>query len=165
MLSMRRCLERACRGTSTVSPEQKEGESVKASAMLAFAVIAVATGMLPAQAQTCSTGICAGRPAGSSNHDLFIEREYRDFLQQRYPNYGSRYRGRAPDIGIGPGATVGGPSPRAVDRSRLRQRQRGQFDANAHLRWCQERYASYRAADDTFQPFDGGRRRCNSPYN
>lgn len=115
--------------------------------------------------QTCSTGICAGRPAGSSNHNLFIEREYRDFLQQRYPNYGSRYRGRAPDIGIGPGATVGGPSPGAVDRSRLRQRQRVQFDANAHLRWCQERYASYRLSDDTFQPFDGARRRCNSPYN
>ncbi|PST22496.1 BA14K family protein [Mesorhizobium plurifarium] len=120
--------------------------------------------MLPAQAQTC-TGICAGRPAGSNNHNLFIEREYRDFLQQRYPNYGSRYRGRAPDIGIGPGATVGGPLPGAVNRSRLRQRQRVQFDANAHLRWCQERYASYRLSDDTFQPFEGARRRCNSPYD
>ncbi|WP_234857379.1 BA14K family protein [Sinorhizobium meliloti] len=138
---------------------------MKASATLALAVIAAAIGVIPVQAQTCSTGICAGRPAGSSNHNLFIEREYRDFLQQRYPNYGSRYRGRAPDIGIGPGATVGGPSPGAVDRSRLRQRQRVQFDANAHLRWCQERYASYRLSDDTFQPFDGARRRCNSPYN
>jgi hypothetical protein len=136
---------------------------VKASATLAFAVIAAAIGMLPAQAQTCS--FCVGSPMGSSNHNLFIEREYRDFLQQRYPNYGSRYRGRAPDISVGPGARVGGPLPRAVDRSRPRQRQRVQFDANAHLRWCQERYASYRLSDDTFQPFDGARRPCNSPYN
>nr|WP_153492553.1 BA14K family protein [Sinorhizobium medicae] len=140
----------------------KEGEvPVKAIATLAIAVFAAAIGIPPAESQTCSTGICAGGPGGSTNHNLFIEREYRDFLQQRYPNYGSRYRGGSPDISIGPGATVGGP---LHNRPRLRQRQKV-FDANAHLRWCQERYNSYRLSDDTFQPFRGGRRPCNSPYN
>lgn len=138
---------------------------MKAPFRIVCALTAAVTGVLPAAAQTCSTGICAGGTGGSRNHDLFIERQYRDFLLQRYPNYGSRYRGRAPDISIGPGATVGGPLPGAAGNSRLRQRQRVQFNANAHLRWCQERYASYRLSDDTFQPFEGPRRPCNSPYN
>ena len=34
----------------------------------------------------------------------------------------------------------------------------------AHRSWCENRYSSYRAADDTYQPFSGGRRRCSSPY-
>jgi len=129
---------------------------------LAIAVLAAAIGMSPARAQTC-IGICNGGTGGSTNHNLFIEREYRDFLQQRYPNYGSRYRGMSPDISIGPDATVGGPRPGVRQKFRLRQPRA--TDANRHLRWCQERYLSYRLADDTFQPFEGARRPCNSPYN
>lgn len=33
-----------------------------------------------------------------------------------------------------------------------------------HVRWCDDRYKSYRVSDDTFQPYHGPRRRCNSPY-
>lgn len=33
-----------------------------------------------------------------------------------------------------------------------------------HARWCYDRYRSYRISDDTFQPYDGPRRRCISPY-
>ena len=34
----------------------------------------------------------------------------------------------------------------------------------AHLRWCENRYRSYRASDNTFQPYNGPRRQCASPY-
>lgn len=34
-----------------------------------------------------------------------------------------------------------------------------------HVRWCDRRYRSYRVSDDTFQPYHGPRKRCNSPYN
>lgn len=34
----------------------------------------------------------------------------------------------------------------------------------AHLAWCRDRYRSYRAADNTFQPYKGPRRKCRSPY-
>jgi hypothetical protein len=34
---------------------------------------------------------------------------------------------------------------------------------SAHLRWCSDRYRSYRASDDTYQPLSGPRRRCISP--
>lgn len=35
---------------------------------------------------------------------------------------------------------------------------------SAHVDWCYDRYRSYRASDNTFQPYNGPRRQCNSPY-
>jgi hypothetical protein len=35
---------------------------------------------------------------------------------------------------------------------------------DAHVEWCYDRYRSYRAWDNTFQPNYGPRRQCNSPY-
>ncbi|WP_252929268.1 BA14K family protein [Aliihoeflea sp. 40Bstr573] len=34
----------------------------------------------------------------------------------------------------------------------------------SHVNWCNARYASYRATDNTFLPPRGGRRTCVSPY-
>lgn len=34
-----------------------------------------------------------------------------------------------------------------------------------HYAWCDQRYRSYRASDNTFQPYNGPRRQCNSPYS
>ena len=36
--------------------------------------------------------------------------------------------------------------------------------SNAHVRWCYNRYRSYRAADNSFQPNYGPRQQCVSPY-
>ncbi|MEY9559469.1 BA14K family protein [Sinorhizobium fredii] len=38
------------------------------------------------------------------------------------------------------------------------------YGGNAHTRWCYGRYRSYRAYDNTFQPYYGPRRACVSPY-
>lgn len=46
--------------------------------------------------------------------------------------------------------------PRRVYRYRLSQ---------AHVDWCYARYRSYRASDNTFQPYHGPRRQCFSPYS
>lgn len=35
----------------------------------------------------------------------------------------------------------------------------------AHIQWCFDRYRSYRAYDNTFQPYHGPREQCWSPYN
>ncbi|MFK0688183.1 BA14K family protein [Mesorhizobium sp. IMUNJ 23033] len=35
---------------------------------------------------------------------------------------------------------------------------------DAHVQWCYDRYRSYRAWDNTFQPYDGPRQQCYSPY-
>jgi hypothetical protein len=37
--------------------------------------------------------------------------------------------------------------------------------SSAHVRWCYDRYRSYRAYDNTFQPYNGPRRQCWSPYS
>ncbi|MCZ4092527.1 MULTISPECIES: BA14K family protein [Sinorhizobium] len=147
---------------------------MKIAATIALALITAASSVPPVAAQTTCIGICPplrgdygktyrNNPAGPSRHELFIDREYRDFLNRRYPSYGGRFRGQRYDIGIGPGAIVGGPPPAALDRGRVRQRLR--YDATAHARWCRQRYISYRSTDNTFQPFDGPRRSCDSPYN
>lgn len=35
---------------------------------------------------------------------------------------------------------------------------------NSHVQWCYDRYKSYRAWDNTYQPYNGPRRECVSPY-
>lgn len=34
----------------------------------------------------------------------------------------------------------------------------------SHTEWCYNRYRSYRAYDNTFQPYNGPRQQCISPY-
>lgn len=34
-----------------------------------------------------------------------------------------------------------------------------------HVDWCYDRYRSYRASDNTYQPLSGPRRECFSPYS
>jgi hypothetical protein len=53
------------------------------------------------------------------------------------------------------GAIIGGA---------LSSPQRRVYAGNAHVQWCYDRYRSYRASDNTFQPYNGPRRQCNSPY-
>ena len=36
---------------------------------------------------------------------------------------------------------------------------------SAHVQWCYNRYRSYSEYDNTFQPYDGPRRQCYSPYS
>jgi hypothetical protein len=43
-------------------------------------------------------------------------------------------------------------------------RGRDHWARDAHEEWCYGTYRSYRAWDNTFQPHNGPRRRCNSPY-
>lgn len=38
------------------------------------------------------------------------------------------------------------------------------YEGNSHVQWCYDRYRSYRASDNTFQPNYGPRQECRSPY-
>ncbi|HEV7322682.1 MAG TPA: BA14K family protein [Ensifer sp.] len=38
------------------------------------------------------------------------------------------------------------------------------YGGGAHTRWCYARYRSYRAYDNSFQPYYGPRQACVSPY-
>jgi hypothetical protein len=35
---------------------------------------------------------------------------------------------------------------------------------DAHMQWCSQTYRSYRPSDDTYQPYNGPRQPCVSPY-
>lgn len=51
-----------------------------------------------------------------------------------------------------------------VRRVAPRQVQRG-YAGNRHVNWCYNRYRSYRAYDNSFQPYHGSRQVCYSPYS
>lgn len=81
-------------------------------------------------------------------------RGYRDYR----PGY-RRHNGYwFPPAAFIAGAIIGGAI--ASQEPPIRYRPRG----GAHEEWCYNRYRSYRASDNTFQPYNGPRRQCNSPY-
>jgi hypothetical protein len=79
--------------------------------------------------------------------------------------------GDAAILGLGLGLGLGSlaynpyyydPYPRYYQPRRIYRTERL---SSAHVRWCYNRYRSYRAWDNTFQPYYGPRRQCLSPYN
>ena len=91
----------------------------------------------------------------------------------RYPYYGggsSIYFGLGvPYFGLGLGVpyyNYGDPyyyAPRRFYAPRRYYRSGGL--SSAHINWCYNRYRSYRSWDNTFQPYNGPRQQCWSPYS
>lgn len=93
-------------------------------------------------------------------------RHYRDrwYPRGRYDNWrgerhGRYYRHRdnawVPLAIMGMGAMIG---------SSMANERRVYSGGRTHVSWCANRYRSYRAYDNTFQPYNGPRRQCYSPY-
>jgi BA14K-like protein len=88
-------------------------------------------------------------------------RHYRHDWRDGRPGYRYGYRryrhhdnAWVPFAMFGMGAMIG--SAIANDRAYV--------GGGSHVRWCANRYRSYRAYDNTFQPYNGPRRQCYSPY-
>ncbi|OOG70096.1 Lectin-like protein BA14k [Ensifer sp. M14] len=62
------------------------------------------------------------------------------------------------------GAIIGGLAAGAIIGGLLSSQPRRYYGGNSHASWCYSRYRSYRAWDNTFQPYNGPRRACYSPY-
>ena len=88
----------------------------------------------------------------------------------RHHYRGGRYYddGAAALLGLGLGLGIGSmynnynyydAPPRRYYRTYRTQRV-----SSAHVQWCYDRYRSYRAWDNTFQPYSGPRQQCYSPY-
>jgi Ni/Co efflux regulator RcnB len=77
----------------------------------------------------------------------------------RYKRRGYRYHDGwwFPGAAFLGGAIIGG----AIANSNNYPR----YGGSAHVQWCYDRYRSYRASDNTFQPYNGPRRQCYSPYS
>ncbi|GHD09248.1 BA14K family protein [Tianweitania populi] len=77
----------------------------------------------------------------------------------RHYRHGYRRHGNAwyPAAAFLGGAIIGGAIANSQSAPRVRS-------GSSHVQWCYDRYRSYRASDNTFQPNNGPRRQCNSPY-
>jgi hypothetical protein len=78
-------------------------------------------------------------------------RGYRGYRERR-PGYRYRNGYWFPAAAFIAGAIVGG----ALSNNR---------GGGSHVRWCENRWRSYRAYDNTYQPSNGPRRICVSPYS
>jgi hypothetical protein len=79
-----------------------------------------------------------------------------------------QFRRRGPGFrrggGGAAGAIVGGLIAGAIIGGAMANAPRAYAD-NPHTRWCLNRYKSYDPRTDTFQPYNGPRQYCISPYN
>lgn len=100
------------------------------------------------------------------------DRDWRDRREERRFYNGHRgYRERRtgyvyrdgwwfPPAAFALGAIVGG----AIANDPPRRYVPPRANASAHVQWCYDRWRSYRASDNSYQPFNGPRRQCTSPY-
>ncbi|WP_455873825.1 BA14K family protein [Rhizobium yanglingense] len=86
---------------------------------------------------------------------------YNRYYGRRYRDYDNDNDAAAIIGGLALGAIVGGalaqPGYYGAPSSYA-------YGGNGHTSWCYSRYRSYRAWDNTFQPYYGPRRQCVSPY-
>ncbi|MFB9951104.1 BA14K family protein [Rhizobium puerariae] len=157
---------------------------MKKLAVVALSLVTAFSGIAPAQAfpsvsapkieapqqvqqvQYWRYGERGGRWDRRDRWDRYDRWERRRYDRDRYyrrhrhgPNVGAIIGGFAA------GAIIGGAlaQPRYV-RPRYYAPQRRYVGGNTHVNWCYSRYRSYRAYDNTFQPYYGPRRQCISPY-
>jgi hypothetical protein len=87
--------------------------------------------------------------------DRWRHRDYDDGW--RYRRYHRHNNAGAIIGGLAAGAIIGGII------SAQRQPRYYYAGGSYHTRWCYSRYRSYRAYDNTYQPYYGPRRQCVSP--
>ena len=81
----------------------------------------------------------------------------------RYHRHGYRRHSDGwwyPMAAFGAGAIIGG----AIANNNNNNRPRDAGINPRHVQWCYARFRSYRSWDNTFQPNQGPRRQCLSPY-
>lgn len=145
-------------------------------AVMATALAVTLTGVVPLQAMplmSIQTQPEAQAPVTTvqwdRRHDRRWQREHRRFERNGYYNGYRGYRERRkgyryhngfwfPLAAFAAGAIIGGSSqaPTRVAPGRYSAR---------HYAWCEQRYKTYRASDNTYVANRAGERRfCNSPY-
>lgn len=90
-----------------------------------------------------------------------------------YRNYRQGYRRHGdwwfPAGAFIAGAIIGGaladPGPTYYEPQQPVRRVYRNNYSNAHVQWCYDRYRSYDAYSNTFQPYNGPRQQCYSPYS
>jgi hypothetical protein len=139
---------------------------MKKLAIIVLSVATAFTGITPAQAFPAIAR--PDMPQVSNVEQVQYYRRYGD--RYRYDRYRYRYgddrwRHRRYHRHNNAGAIIGGLAAGVIIGSILNaQRQPRYYSGGSyHTRWCYSRYRSYRAYDNTYQPYYGPRRQCVSP--
>ncbi|MEZ2130663.1 MULTISPECIES: BA14K family protein [unclassified Sinorhizobium] len=101
----------------------------------------------------------------NSPRSYFGRYSYRDgYYRGDYyrDGYYRRRHYRRYDHGDAAAAIIGGLATGAIIGALASQPR--YYGGNGHANWCYSRYRSYRAWDNTYQPYYGPRRQCVSPY-
>jgi hypothetical protein len=106
------------------------------------------------------------RPRGNQSDRAFYGRHggwngHRGWDRRHGDWRGDRYY-RRHHHGSNAGAIIGGLAAGAIIGGVLAQ-PRTVYRGGSHSSWCAARYRSYRASDNTYQPYNGPRRQCVSP--
>lgn len=138
---------------------------MKKFSILTLSAVMALTSFVPAQA--FPVAVPESNPQISNVEEVQYRREYRrrgwhnghrGYIRRR-PGYRRHSDGWwYPLAAFGAGAIIGG----AIVNER-RTRDYGDLSPR-HVEWCYDRYRSYRAYDNSFQPYGGGRQQCYSPY-
>jgi hypothetical protein len=135
--------------------------------VVSAAVVAASLSLAGIAPATSAPITSPANPGFTAPITLASHRDVRRFGEPRYyKGYkGSREHRRGyrrhsnglwfPLAAFGLGAIIGGTVNRAPAMA---------YGGNAHVSWCYDRYRSYRAYDNTFQPYNGPRRLCYSPF-
>ena len=140
--------------------------------IVAAAALAVSLTAMPANAASIQFGDAQVQNAQFSFGFSTGDRDSRDRFERRgnyyYYNGYRGYRDRRdgfrfyngfwfPNSAFSFGFSIGG------DRDGWRDRPSRSW--SRHVAWCYDQYRSYRESDNTFQPYNGPRRECVSPYS
>lgn len=109
--------------------------------------------------QSNASSIRSG-PVNTVDISPLIEIRKRSRSHRRSNRRNRRNRRAAIAAGVIGGIILGG----IIIENRRRARRRSIWRDDAHVDWCYYHYRSYRAYDNTFQPYRGRRRPCYSPY-
>ncbi|WEX11400.1 BA14K family protein [Chelativorans sp. AA-79] len=148
-------------------------------AFCAFAALGLSATAPAAQAAALSAGAAANAaPVTTAQPADLVQVDHRDRRHWRrghdrrhwrhHRNWDRRHHWRrAPRSGFtlefGTGGYRYGPPPYYA-RPRYVVPRRAYGLPAAHVNWCHAKYRSYRASDNSFQPYHGPRRACISPY-
>lgn len=137
------------------------------SALALAGIMSIGIGIAPAAAAGPSSlaraavDQAAEAPLAQQVDHRRYHRHYRD---RHWGGHRRHYRPRHYDRGLSFSLQFGTPGYYYAPRYRAAPRHYHRA-GNAHVRWCYDRYRSYRAWDNSFQPYHGPRRQCFSPYS
>ncbi|WP_265519805.1 BA14K family protein [Nitratireductor luteus] len=126
------------------------------AAAMAFSLAAMQT------APSISAPLYPAPSATPSNGKMLQEVTHESWRHDRDYHRYKKHRHRRGNAG----AFLGGLAAGAILGGLLSQSSRAApvYRGDPHVQWCLQRYRSYDVRTDTFQPYSGPRRYCNSPY-